>query len=370
MSENKYLIAIPNAIEPYGYEMIPILAYPKGFTFRFRFEKRYVAERVQNSISTLEDKEGFIVLRDRETSKFYPIRYFRVTKAQKVGDIYYFEFSLGELFDISADIHGKNQLKEFNRRFSEFHTDIFKENEPNGNMYPLVFSSNFEPNLQNEHFLVHEDNQERSHERWGNIISSLSEIKFFKGVQFLQMREVLAQDSKGSAEFKDGSLVVTEGSDYALQVVQRVINPDNDISDVDIELKSDENTISILRGALKAVGRYDIFTFYFRANEQVITRKSFLDLVHYPKLSAKGKIEPKIGIPIVIEKTNEKIRMKILLLIMFFLAYIFPGILSILPGSYAQETLNITSEMVKDASIIGLAITLVFLLVDSKRLLK
>ena len=90
-----YVVLMPNAIEPYGYELVNILAYPAGFQYRFRFDEEWVQEKLRNNITKLTNKKGFIILRDMVTATFYPIRFCTIKQARKIGKIYYFEYELG-----------------------------------------------------------------------------------------------------------------------------------------------------------------------------------------------------------------------------------------------------------------------------------
>ena len=100
-----YVVLIPNAIDPYGYELINILAYPSGFQYRFRFDEEWVQEKLRNNITKLENKKAYIVLRDKATAIFYPIRFCTIKQANKIGKIYYFEYELGDIIDYDSKEH-------------------------------------------------------------------------------------------------------------------------------------------------------------------------------------------------------------------------------------------------------------------------
>ena len=71
---DKYIVFIANAIEPYGYEIVNVLAYPPGFKYRFRFDEEWVQDEIKSQIADLTDREAYIVLRDFDKAKLFPIR--------------------------------------------------------------------------------------------------------------------------------------------------------------------------------------------------------------------------------------------------------------------------------------------------------
>ncbi|HKI62017.1 MAG TPA: hypothetical protein VKA31_06965 [Mariprofundaceae bacterium] len=361
MPDNHFLIAMPNAIVPYGYEMIPILAYPNGFSFRFRFEEAYVAEGVRPLINNLEDQKGYIVLRDKVTAKLYPIRFFKITKASKVGDIYHFVFTLGDLLKLdSNESVRREQIEKFNKDIKKFHK-FSVDDIPGNNLKPLVFFSNYDPKLTNQSFQS-TDTLERELEQWGNVIAGISEINFFRNVQFLRIRKVIAIDSNGTSYFKDGVLNLKAGSDYEMDIVQRIINPTGeDISSGDVKLDSDNNVLSMLRGSLKAVGRYDILKFRFHVRSQSSKKKSFLDILHIPK-SGENRIEPRLGMQLQILSNNRFPWAKFILSVVLVFAFLIPSILSWVPF--------LSEEQTNDIAVASFAISTVFLIIDLKNYLK
>ena len=58
---DKNIIIIPNTIDPYGYEAIPILAYPNGFIYRFRFDEEWVEDSLFHR-EDLVGKNGYIII--------------------------------------------------------------------------------------------------------------------------------------------------------------------------------------------------------------------------------------------------------------------------------------------------------------------
>lgn len=349
MSDNdQYLLIIPNAIIPYGYELTKIMAYPIGFQYRFRFDEKYVDDEVKTKISNLCGKKGLIVIRDKEEARFYPIRYFNLTLARRIGKIFYFEYELGEFIDFSSDENYKShQLIEFNDKFNEFHKGKFVSNEPGQDMKPLVILNGFKPNIKNEHYVA-TDKIERDFEQWGNIVTLTKNINFYEGVEFIKLIEADPLKSDGTKSyFRNSFLYVREGEDYKLPILQLVPNKGDHklLEPRDIEVKSDNKYIEVLRDKARAVGKYDVLTFIFRVKSHSGGKDSFLDVLHTPKSETMQYIEPKYYIPIRIERSYAKLFIKLGIAIVFVVGYGFVHL-------HPQASIGI----MKDISLIGVTI--------------
>ncbi len=349
----KYLIIIPNMIKPYGYELVQILAYPSNILYRFRFEEEWVHEKVKYNLKKMTNREGYILFRDKNKAKLYPIRRFILRTAQKIGTIYYFEYELKELFDYDSkkDLQ-EGQIDKFNRDFLVAHDSIIKNNESKIDMKPLVLLSNFNPDIMNNN-KEYDDGIEKECEQWGNIITFIKEIKFYQNVEFIKIidtYDVKCPDKKVNIEHN--ALVVTEGKDYHLRILQitkRLIEVNE--SPRDIALKTDNKYISLIRDRQRAVGKYDILIFMFRINPWSGNTRSFIDIIHEVETEAEQYTEPTLHIPIKIESRPRKILINIIIFLIFMSVYIFPNIV--------QLIFDLKERLIKDISIVIIAVTII-----------
>lgn len=349
----EFVVFIPNAINPYGYELINIMAYPSGFVYRFRFDERYVSEQIKSNLSNVIGKEAYIVLRDKITAKFYPIRFCTIKDASKIGKVYYFEYELKQLFDYDSDESLRiQQLDNFNKVFSKLHVSEIKNNLASQDMTPLVLLSNYEPDIKNQNYSG--SISEKDHERWGNIISIIRDLKLYENVEFIKFVNVINMKNRKAAEIKNNALQLFENQDYELRVLQYIpkqINGDKINSPRDIEILVDENYINRIRPKQRAVGKYDVLKFLFRTNSGSGGKRSFVDIYHIAKTEAESSIEPKLHIPIIIKKSLRYTILIFILTVLSFLIYISPGLIT--------EAVKLDERTIKDITIITLTISLI-----------
>ena len=359
---DKNLVIIPNTLAPYGYEIVPILAYPNKFRYRFRFDEEWVEPAVFYK-EDMTGKPGYIVLREFETGILFPIRFITVTKCNKIGKMLYIEVQLESIVSLdSVDSHREEQIKQFNSSFLEFHSSVIPENIPSQHMRPLVFLSNYNVDITNEH---KNSGLDEEIESWGNILACFKNVSFFSNVQFLRLIGVEPMDPKhAKADFRDGDLDVKEGADYKLRVAQLIPQTSSpQLPQTDIELRSDNRAINILRGVQRAVGKYDILTFVIRVNRHKGAGATFLDFIHHPKPDALELGDPHLYIPVKIVKSTHFIILKIISFIFFIALYAGPSLLSFLPDTVVSF---FSSDIIKDISIIGITISLISLINELK----
>jgi hypothetical protein len=332
----KYIVLIPNAIDPYGYEIVNILAYPNGFTYRFRFDQQWVHNKVQHNIPNLINKQGYIVLRDRDSALLYPIRKCTIKRADRIGITYYFEYELGDIIDYDSQENLRiNQIKKFNEEFTASHAkDI--SNKAGEDMTPLCLLSNYEPAIQNQSSSL----EEREFEQWGNVIEAIKDIKLYEDVEFIKLVDILSKKPKflGSyiksekfkrfiktgpdkASVQNNSFIFKENLDYEIRVYQYIPNRKKESVTRDIKMVVDDKYISPIRGQQRAVGKYDVITFLLRTNPHSGGRRSFIDIEHVTKAEAAPSIEPKIYFPVFIRKSRKKSLLFFCATVLLFLAY-------------------------------------------------
>ncbi|MCL5113732.1 MAG: hypothetical protein M1372_01000 [Patescibacteria group bacterium] len=343
-----YVVLIPNAIEPYGYELVNILAYPSGFQYRFRFDEEWVQEKLRNNIAKLNNKKGYIVLRDKDAAKFYPIRFCIIKQARKIGKIYYFEYELGDIIDYdSKENLAVEQIEDFNKKFSEFHKNDISNNNPNADMTPLCLFSNYELTIKNQNYLGRQI--EREDEQWGNVVSAIKNIKLYENVEFIKLVDVISKTKKAS--ISNYAFSLKEEQDYALRVLQYIPKRSKaEATTRDVQITVDENYITPIRAKHRAVGKYDVLTFLIRTKPGSGGRWSFIDLEHVAKAEAQPSIEPTIHFPVFIGKLLKRSLIVFCAIVILLLVYKSPRLLT--------QFLILDERTLKDTLLVGLSISL------------
>lgn len=355
----KFIYLIPNAIIPYGYELIHILAYPSGLKYRFRFSEKWVSEKIRNDLLSLENRKALIIFRDKKTNCFYPVRHATILKAEKIADVYYIEYRINEIvdYDSRASIRDQ-QITNFNESFHTFHNSELNDSTPDRDMSPLVFFSNLIPEFNNKHFSS-ENEVDQDSERFGNVIEAIKSVSFYEGIEFLKIIEIRSMKNAETLKIKEGFVQLDENTTYTLKILQIILktSPEERLSPNDIILSSEDRYIDIVRGRLRAVGKYDVLTFTFRTRFNSGAENSFLDIVHKPKDEESHFIDPKLHIPVAIKKSNKGIIPRVIIMMVAALFYSFPDILSYIVPPH--------EELVKDVSMF----TFFILFLDLRRML-
>ena len=262
-----YLYVIPNTTAPYGYEFVNILCLPHGIKGRFRFSDKWVSEEFKTNFKEYCGKRINILLRDKETAVFSPLRKAIVDDISKIGDTYYIQYTLKGFFEYdSKESVRKEQLECYRKEFSKYHTDLCN-NRPDTDMNPLVFGSNFEHDFVNKHYDALETTM-KDLEVFQNIIDTIKGLSFFTAVTFTKIIQLRQANNSNIVPIVDGRYILKEETDYEFSIFQTA--PTLSLKEVltpnDIEIFSDAKYVSIIKGKQRAVGKYDIFNMLFRTN--------------------------------------------------------------------------------------------------------
>ncbi len=357
-----HIVMMPNMIIPYGYEIVPIMAYPAGFIYRFRFDEEWLSDRIKADVSSLSAKKGYIVFRDPESATFYPIRHITIKVAQRIGKYYYFEYELNEIFDFdSNETWRTKQITQFNDSFKSFHESEFKDNIPGKDMKPLVFLTNFAPTINNEH-VQFTNPLENELERWGNIISIIKNIKFYENVEFIKILDIVPMKKRDEeVQVKENYLFVQEDGDYKLRIFQ--LKPKGSVERIepkDIEVRSDDKYISVIRNKQRAVGKYDVLSFVFRVHAGSGGQRSYLDVLHAPKTEAAQYIAPTLYLPVAIQGKRKLMVIRILFAFVLVSFYLFPEAISFISDH----------RIVKDFAMVLFTISVIDILKEIRDLFK
>lgn len=366
MPNANQLVVVFNTIEPYGYELVNLLAYPDGFTARFRFEDEWFDASLAGTIA--RGAVGYIVLRDLKAGKLYPVRRLLLLSYSKIGSIHYLQCELGELFEFDSDKGRRTtQLNEFNTSFGTARTDIQTTNQPGGAMKPLVFMSGFNPALSNFNSKA-TGTAARDHERWANLLHEIRDIDFYDDAEFLRIVQVSEQGwPDRRAPIKDHSYILKRSLNYEIVVAQyRPSGLKNQPEPRDIELQCDDKNIISVRPSQRAVGKYDILSFVLRIDGDTKIKKSFFDLKFTPAGKSVPYVNPLIQVPVDIASPLGWLALKALLTASLAALYFFPAIwTSILPP---PDILGMPAkDFGHDLSLVALAVAMTDLISEIRK---
>jgi hypothetical protein len=243
-----------HSVPPYCYEFYQIFALPSGFQYRQRYDERWVEHSLRNDLNTIIGKEVLIVFWNASTATLYPVRWGRVSTAQKVGRIFYFEYVLTDFVGYKADANARSaQILAFNDTFTGFHQEIVERTPPE--IKTSVFATDVGQHLPRTTF--------NDLTNWGNIVDAVAQAPVFKGMEFLKIIDLREGLEKTLAPFGNG-YQLRDRHTYRLRVFQIVPNPLETSAPHDIELNSFVDQIQILRKRQTAVGKYDVLTYLFK----------------------------------------------------------------------------------------------------------
>lgn len=368
MKDVNQLVIVFNTVVPYGYELVNILAYPNGFVQRFRFEEEWLDLSKANWAE--KDAQGYVVLRDWETALLYPIRRFKLITYEKIGSIHFLQCELGQLFEFDSDDSRRViQLREFNDELNKARTDIRESNIPNGHMKPLVFTSGYDPHLENFNSTAHRDLEAKNNERWANILLNIKGIAFYSSVEFLRIIGVSEQGCPArKAIVSDYAYVVKRGLNYEVAVAQyRPGGLKKDGTSRDISLVGDNDALVPIRASQRAVGKYDILSFVFQLNRNSRIKRSFFDLKFTPIGDSAPYVNPLIQVPVEVHTPFPySIGIKSILVIALLIFYFIPALLTsiLLPPSVFGID---STQLAHDLAIFLLAVTATDLLTEIRK---
>ncbi|CAD7778061.1 MAG: hypothetical protein KBONHNOK_01092 [Candidatus Methanoperedenaceae archaeon GB50] len=199
--------------ERYRQDNINVLAHPPGFVMHFRYDRKWVDDKLLNDIDSLKGKEAIIVIVDSEKGnngvfpKFYPVRKAKIIKAELSGSVLHVYFELlPDWVDYTERDYDSliNSLKERPKERKEYLSGKFIV------MDQLVQPVKFSPRT----------------EAWESIIKKISVLESYKRTLFFKLdaiREV-SQNEELKIENIDKHMeilrgyVIKSGGRYALEI--------------------------------------------------------------------------------------------------------------------------------------------------------
>ena len=297
MNRNDHCCFIINSIVPYCWDLNHILALPTGFYYRNRWLEKWVDPSLKNNIEQLVSRRVLLMLRDYANDRLIPVRWGKLTFAQRIGQVFYFEYVLEDLVDYDSDETARTaQIDAFNREFLERHANV--KRGPNQDIAPSVFMSQIGAELR--------ATPANNLDKWGSVVAAVGEINTYEGVEFLKIVEI-SSSSNDTVAIRDCKYELKPNTVYEMRLFQWVPNPGQEaLEPHDIELNTLRDHILVLRGQQRAVGRYDMLRFIFKVEDLRPGESSFVEVHHRPHPTRGEAAIPSIYLPVII-KSKAKI---------------------------------------------------------------
>lgn len=358
---SRFLLVVNN-IQPYGPELVNVLAAPPLSTCRFRYQRKY-APTIGN-IASLLSKEGTIVLRSHGTGRFMPLRTCKVILVRLVGDIVYLTVELRNIAALAADKLSEEQLRIFNE-LMVYAIGAF-ENPQGGDLLNLILYEDGTIFQRLRQWHEASDGDECGH--WGNCILlmahefGLQAVNYYKVVELRDSQNrVLSFDP---AERADGGYALQTDSTYTMVVLQRTYTGKKGDSSVPgnrfLELNSNSDNVTILRGKQPILGKYDVFHFYIRP--QSSSSRTFAQLflgANADKGTDVFRVSP-LEVPIAVE-ASLRLKLRTIasggLFLLFLVTYLF----SQATASWFPAHWSVSAAGVEKVSLIAMIVVSMWL---------
>ena len=351
---SRFLLVVNN-IPPYGPELVNVLAAPPLSTCRFRYQRKY-APTIGN-ITSLIDKEGTIVLRSHGTGRFMPLRTCKVILVRLVGDIVYLTAELHDIAAIASDKLSEEQLRVFNELMVNAIGTF--ENPQGGDLLNLILYEDGAVYQRLHQWLEASDGDECGH--WGNCILLMAHEFDLQAVDYYKIVELRDAQNRvltfEPAKRVDGGYALQTESTYTLVVLQRTYTGKKGDSSVSgnrfLELTTNSENVTILRGKQPILGKYDVFHLYIRPTPS--SRRNYLQLflgASADKGTDVFRVSP-LEIPLSIEAS---LRLKLRTIasgsvfVFLLLAYLFSHAVS---GFFPAQW-SVTAAEVEKVCLIGM----------------
>ena len=273
MASDWIVYIIANTVDPYGYELPVILAYPNGFLYRARFKTEWLDSALIADLQGLQGSTCLIVYRHFETGDLYPIRYGILRQIEKYGEVVYIEYELDSIvqFHNIPELR-RQQLAEFREKWKTEHPVASATNAPNDHMRPLVLRSKYVPVIENP-YLPNTNEAEQEFESWSNTCDLISDVPLYQGMEFLRIVQLDEDVNRGNVAPKESRYSLKPGREYNLRIAQRVFRAPGSIRPHEVKFDSRGRGVRPITQQRRAVGRYDVLSFRFET-EKAISRSA------------------------------------------------------------------------------------------------
>jgi hypothetical protein len=360
MNEQATFLIIINFIPPYDAEIAALLAGPAGARTRFRYQTKYAPTITR--VSSLRNREGTLLLRDRVTGWFMPLREAKVLSARQVGDVIYLETELAATAALSGDPSTRDsQLETFNKQVLAAIGTF--ANEPNTDLRnPILYEGGDIQRLLRA-WADAASGDDVTH--WGNIVKTIDDhypgldLDFFRVVQLIDSHAAAIRFAKSVN--RDYGYTVTPGREYTLEVLQRTFTGRRGDSSVQysrhMELLVLNDDIQVAAPQRPVLGKYDLLTFpiYVKPMTRPGIRSTSLNMVR-PSLEQRYGLE----LPLLIRRGAAGHSLRLVALVIFtvaLIAYADPGLAASILHIGPHHIVNVSEQTLEKISVVLMLIS-------------
>jgi hypothetical protein len=355
MNEQAPFLIIINFIPPYDAEIAALLAGPEGARTRFRYQTKYAPTITR--VSSLQNREGTLLLRDRSTGWFMPLRTAKVLSARQVGDVIYIEAELASTAALSDNPSTRgSQLKTFNNHVLAAIGTF--ANEPNTDLRNLILYEGGEIQKLLRAWADAASGDDVAH--WGNVVKTIDDhypgldLDFFRVVQLIDSRASAINFTKSAN--RDYGYTVTPGREYTLEILQRTFTGRQGDSSVQysrhMELLALNDDIEIAAPQRPVLGKYDLLTFpiYIKPMTRPGIRSTSLSMVR-PSLEQRYGLE----LPLLIRRGAAGHSVRVAAFVVFALSlitYADPALVSSILHIGPHHIVDISEQSLEKISVV------------------
>jgi hypothetical protein len=192
-------LLITNAIRPYHRHNISILSLPSGGSYHFRYGQTYVSRDLRPDL--VEGAKGLLVLRDRASGRFLPLRWCRGIRQQDFGEFVFFDFCFTEIFDIS-----EAQRTDAWQKFTPIIQASLPQgtkNDPGTDIGPLVFPLKRGSSLELDKLFDVQASDYRNEDhvrRWLRMVAAVGDLDAYRNEHFYTVSRLYANGLTGPVE--------------------------------------------------------------------------------------------------------------------------------------------------------------------------
>jgi hypothetical protein len=288
---------IIQAVRPYFYDLNQILALPTGFRYHNRYNQQWVDPNLRGNIAQLLGRRVLIIMRDRERNRLVPARWATISVAQSVGDVYYFEYRLGDLIEYAGDPQSREtNIAQYTETLQRFHAEL-----PGTAGMDLTSPSVFQSAAGNQFPTVSADNL--SH--WGNVVGAVATATIYEKIDFLKIVDLSTADGSAAAPVLDEAFRVSPNTVYVLRVFQTIPNfGDGSVIPHDIRLLTFTDHIASLRARQRAVGKYDMLSYVLKVLDLPSNEHTSIEVAHDPEYEEGTYASGSIYIPLKVRPSS------------------------------------------------------------------
>jgi hypothetical protein len=327
---------------PYCYDINYILAMPSGFRYRNRFRRTWIEGNLHSNIAAMVGSEVLIILRVQAANRLIPVRWGTIREAQQVGDIYYFEYILGDLVSYSAEPAKRDDnIRDATRLFAGMHVWLPGSA---GQMLtqPSVFRSTAGISLDRK--------DADDFDAWGNLVQAVTTAVIYERAEFLKVMGLYNLKGR-KCPVDNEQFVIRSNTIYRLRVWQYVPKPGPTatVTPHDIDVATFSDHFVQLRSRQRAVGLYDMLNFWLKSRRLPPKELSAIEIPHNPAPAGTGSYAPgALYLPVITSGRSP-------VLVVFWLAVLA----ACLVGMFAPAAYHANATIIRNLA------TVVFILVIS-----